>query len=175
LTDRIDSPTELAPFLDSNALTWQQILGVDASALAVFGRISALSVGWTGLQREALDDLGLNYAELSVLGVLRTAEPGRRRSPTQLRRMIGQSSAGMTRILDKLEADGHLRREDIDGDRRRVDIVLTQSGAELAERAVGVLLALEASVVSSVAPERRAGIVNVLDALLGAFAARRNG
>ena len=51
----------------------------------------------------------------------------------------------MTRILDKLESEGHLRREDIDGDRRRVDIVLTQSGAELADRAVGALLAAHRS------------------------------
>ena len=172
MSERIDQPNELVPFLDSNALTWQRILGVDASALAVFGRISALSVNWIGLHREALAELGLNYAELSVLGMLRTAE-GRRRSPTQLRRLIGQSSAGMTRILDKLEAEGHLRREDIDGDRRRVDIVLTESGAERAERAVGALLAMETSVVARVAPERRAAIVSGLDALLGAFAARR--
>jgi DNA-binding MarR family transcriptional regulator len=175
LSERIDQPNELAPFLDTNALTWQRILGVDASALAVFGRISALSVNWIGLHREALAELGLNYAELSVLGMLRTALPGRRRSPTQLRRLIGQSSAGMTRILDKLEGEGHLRREDIDGDRRRVDIVLTESGAELAERAVGALLALESSVVALVAPERRAAVVTALDALLGAFAARRKG
>jgi DNA-binding MarR family transcriptional regulator len=141
----------------------------------MFGRISALSVEWLGLHREALNELGLNYAELSVLGMLRVSEPGHRRSPTQLRRLIGQSSAGMTRILDKLEAEGHLRREDIDGDRRRVDIVLTPSGTELAERAVGALLARETSVVARLAPERRAAIMSGLDALLGAFAAHRKG
>jgi len=173
LTESVEPTHELVSFLEGNALTWQRILGVDASALALFGRVSALSVHWAGLQREALSDLGLNYAELSVLGMLRTTEPSRRRSPTQLRRRIGQSSAGMTRILDKLEAEGHLRREDIDGDRRRVDIVLTQSGVELADRAVGALLALESDVISRVAPERRAAIVRALDQLLAAFAARR--
>jgi len=173
LSDRIDQPNELAPFLDANAATWQSILGVDTTALAAFGRISALTHGWFELQREALNELGLNYAELSVLGMLRTSAPGHRRSPTQLRRLIGQSSAGMTRILDKLEAEGHLRREDIDGDRRRVDIVLTESGAALAERGVGALLAVETAVFGSIAPDRRAAIVSGLDVLLGAFAARR--
>jgi len=173
LTDRIDLPNKLAPFLDANADTWQSILGVDARALAAFGRISALTHGWLALQREALADLGLNYAELSVLGMLRVTEPEPRRSPTQLRRLIGQSSAGMTRILDKLEAEGHLRREDIDGDRRRVDIVLTESGAALAERGVGALLAVESSVFAQLSPERGTAVVSALDALLGAFAARR--
>ena len=172
MTDRIDQPNELVPFLEATALTWQRILGVDASALAVFGRIAALSVNWISLHREALSDLGLNFAEYSVLAMLRTTRSGRR-SPTQLRRLIGQSSAGMTRILDKLETEGHLRREDIDGDRRRVDIVLTPSGAELAERAVAALIALENAVLAFLAPERRAAIVPGLDALLGAFATRR--
>jgi DNA-binding MarR family transcriptional regulator len=169
----MDQPEELVPFLDANAANWQRILGVDASALAVFGRVSALSVGWAALQRETLSELGLNYAELSVLGMLRTSE--RRRSPTELRALIGQSSAGMTRILDKLEAEGHLRREDLDGDRRRVDIVLTPSGAELAERGVGALLAVESAMIAPLAPERRTAIAGALDALLGAFAARRTG
>jgi DNA-binding MarR family transcriptional regulator len=173
LTQRIDRPGDLVPFLDANAANWQRILGVDASALAVFGRVSALSVGWAALQREALSDLGLNYAELSVLGMLRTSE--RPRSPTELRALIGQSSAGMTRILDKLEAEGHLRREDIDGDRRRVDIALTPSGAALAERAVGALLAVESALIAPIAPERQAAIAGALDTLLGAFAARRKG
>ena len=175
MTDRIDQPSELVPFLEATALTWGRILGVEASSLAVFGRISALSVNWIALHREALNALGLNFAEYSVLALLRTTESGWRRSPTHLRQLIGQSSAGMTRVLDKLEADGHLRREDIDGDRRRVDIVLTQSGAELAERAVAALLALENAVLAFLAPERRASIGSGLDALLGAFAARRKG
>ena len=174
MTDRIDQPSTLAPFLDSNAAIWQSILGVDTTALAAFGRIAALAMGWADLQREALHDLGLNHAELAVLGMLRVSRPEHRRSPTQLRRLILQSSAGMTRILDKLEGEGHLRRADIDGDRRRVDIVLTESGAALAERGVKALLAVETEVLANVSAERRSEIVSSLDALLGAFAARRS-
>jgi DNA-binding MarR family transcriptional regulator len=173
LTSRLDQPERLAPHLETNAATWQEILGIDASALAFFGRIAALSLGWSALQREALSELGINYAELAVLGMLRTTLPEQRRSPTDLRALIGQSSAGMTRILDKLEGDGHLRREDLEGDRRRVDIVLTPSGAALAEKAVRAMLAAESSVLAPLAAERRAQVLGALDALLGAFAARR--
>ncbi len=173
MTPRLDRPEELAPHLTANAAIWEAILGVDASALALFGRVAALSLGWAALQREVLPSFGINYAELAVLGMLRTSEPDQRRSPTDLRALVGQSSAGMTRILDKLEADGHLRREDTEGDRRRVDIVLTPSGAALAEHAVRELLAVETAVIAPLAPERRAAIANGLDALIGAFAARR--
>ena len=168
-----DPPEQLSPRLAVNAATWHEILGVDASALAFFGRVSALAMGWLALQREALNGFGINYAELSVLGMLRASEPGHRRSPTELRALVGQSSAGTTRILDKLEADGHLRREDIEGDRRRVDIVLTPSGAVLAEAAVRELLALETAVLGPLAPERRAAIQSGLDALIGAFASHQ--
>ena len=41
----------------------------------MFGRVSALALGWAALQREALDGFGINYAELTVLGMLRVAEP----------------------------------------------------------------------------------------------------
>ncbi len=169
---RLDPPERLAPRFAANTATWQEILRADASALELFARLSALGVAFATLQRAALDRFGINYAELSVLASLRTAEPGHRCSPTELRGLIGQSSAGMTRVLDKLEADGHLRREDIAGDRRRVDIVLTPSGAALAERAVGALLAVETGVIAPLAAEDRAAIAKGLDALLGAFAAR---
>jgi DNA-binding MarR family transcriptional regulator len=155
----------------ANAATWQRILGTDASAHAVFGRVSAVAVGWAGLHRKALQRFGINYAELAVLGTLRTSEPDHRRSPTELRELIGQSSAGMTRILDKLEADGHLRREDIEGDRRRVDIVLTPSGAALAERGVAALIAVQSQVLAPVAPEDRNAVTKGLDVLLAAMAA----
>ncbi|TMA31665.1 MAG: MarR family transcriptional regulator [Deltaproteobacteria bacterium] len=172
MTRPIDRPNDLAPFLDTNASTWQRILGVDASGLAMFGRVSALTHGWLALQRAALNHLGINYAELTVLGMLRVSEH-QRGSPTELRARVGQSSAGTTRILDKLEADGHLRREDIDGDRRRVDIVLTPSGAALAEAGVAAMLAAETAVLAPLSPEHRTAIRAGLDALLGAFAAYR--
>ena len=169
---RLDRPEELVPHLEANAQAWQQILGVDASALAIFGRIAALSLGWAALQREAMADVGINYAELAVLGMLRTT-PAQRRSPSELRALIGQSSAGTTRILDKLESDGHLRREEIAGDRRRIDVALTPSGAALAEAAFTAMLEVEAEVLAGISAERRATIASGLDALLTALAARR--
>jgi hypothetical protein len=51
--------------------------------------------------------------------------------------------------------------------------VLTESGAALAEAAVGALLAVETAVLGPLSAERRAAITSEIDTLLGAFAARR--
>jgi len=169
LTD-LELPDRLEARFAATAAAWNRILGTDASAHAIFGRVSALALRWAVLHREALHGFGVNYAELAVLGTLRTAEPDHRRSPTELRGLIGQSSAGMTRILDKLEGDGHLRREDIAGDRRRVDIVLTEKGAALAERAVAALLQVQSNVLAPLGPAERAAIARGLDTLLAALA-----
>jgi len=173
LTRRLEPPDQLVQRLAANAANWQRILAVDTSALSLFGRVSAMTHGWVALQRNALNGFGINYAELTVLGTLRTSEPGFRRSPSELRALIGQSSAGTTRILDKLENEGHLRREDIEGDRRRVDIVLTPSGAALAETAVAALLAVESAVLAQLEREDWAAIATGLEMLISAFAANR--
>lgn len=49
-------------------------------------------------------------------------------SPTELSRVAGLTTAGMTTLLDRLEAQGLLRREPHVIDRRRIMIVLTKEG-----------------------------------------------
>ena len=171
---RLDRPATLVPHLKANAAAWGEILGVDASPLEIFGRVEALSLGWAALQREVLAGFGINYAELATLGMLRTTKPEPRCSPSDLRALVGQSSAGMTRILDKLEAEGHLHRAYTnEQDRRRVDIVLGPSGAALAESALRALLAAEAELLDGLGAARRASIASGADALLEGLAARR--
>jgi DNA-binding MarR family transcriptional regulator len=171
---RLDRPATLGPHLESNAKAWEEILGIDASPLVIFGRVEALSLGWAALQREVLGSFGINYAELATLGMLRTTQPDARRSPSDLRALVGQSSAGMTRILDKLEAEGHLHRDYTnEQDRRRVDVVLDPSGAALAEAALRALLAAEAELLDGLGSARRASFASGTDALLEGLAARR--
>jgi DNA-binding MarR family transcriptional regulator len=171
---RFDRPATLAPHLEANAETWGEILGVDATPLEIFGRVEALALGWAALQREVLTGFGINYAELATLGMLRTTQPEPRCSPSDLRALVGQSSAGMTRILDKLEAEGHLHRAYTnEHDRRRVDIVLDPSGAALAESALRALLAAESELLDGLGPVHRAAIARGADALIEGMAARR--
>jgi DNA-binding MarR family transcriptional regulator len=170
---RFDRPGELAAHLDEVAAIWNERLGdLDASGIGVFGRIDAVARHWAALQREVLAPFGINYAELTTLGMLRTTRPSPRRSPTELRGLVGQTSAGMTRILDKLEAEGHLRREPSPEDGRRVDIVLTRRGGRLAEEAFRELLTHQNELLQSLDKPGMDGLIGALDSLLAAFATR---
>ena len=171
---RFDRPGELASHLSEIAGIWNELLGdLDAKGIELFGRIDAVARHWAALHREVLTPFGINYAELTTLGILRTTRPAPRRSPTELRGLVGQTSAGMTRILDKLEAEGHLRRESSRDDGRRVDIVLSRRGEALAEAAFRELLILQNELLAPLDEPSSDGMIDALDTLLAAFAAKK--
>jgi len=171
---RLARPDELGRHLAENAARWEEILGEEgALALGIAGRMEAIAREWAAFQREVLAGSGLNYAELTVIGMLRTSPPDLRRSPSELRELVGQSSAGMTRILDKLEGRGLVRRVPHRRDGRRVDIVLRPRGAGLAERTYRRLLRAEKRLVAGLARRRAEVVCTGLDALLVSFATRR--
>lgn len=170
---RLERPDALARHLEENAGAWQEILGkADPTAIGVFGRLEALARGWAELHRAVLAPFGLNYAELTTIGMLRTSPPDFRRSPTELRRLVGQTSAGMTRILGKLEAGGLVHRTPHAEDGRRLGVVLTARGAELAEESFRALHAALTSVLGRCGRQQRDEIRRGLDALLNAFSER---
>ena len=172
----LSDPDQLALHLRENAAAWQAIAGdVDAGTLGLFGRLEALARFLAELQRSALAPYPLNYAEFTTIGMLRTSPPAFRRSPTELRRLVGQSSAGMSRILAKLEGEGLVRRAAGRGDGRRRDVILTARGRLLAERAFAALLAAQGDIFAASGQRRQAELLHALDALLGLFARRSGG
>lgn len=169
----MDRAAAIGAYLERNAESWKKILGKDSgyAALATFGRLEVVARMWAALHRNVLLPFDLNHAELDTIGMLRTSPPDLRRSPTELRRLIGQTSAGMTRILDKLEREKLVRRIEHPEDGRRVAIVLTPRGAKLAERACRALLAAENALLERLPEKRRSELVRALDTLLGVFEA----
>jgi DNA-binding MarR family transcriptional regulator len=55
-------------------------------------------------------------------------------TPAEIARAMGVDTGAITRMLDRLEAKGFLRRERVSEDRRVVKIVLTDQGSEAATR-----------------------------------------
>ena len=169
---RLARPEELGPHLEESARAWEQILGCDGSPLCVFGRIEALARSWARVHREVLEPYGINYAELTTLGMLRTAS-GAARQPRELRALVGQTSAGMTRILDKLEELRLVRRVAHADDGRRVEVRLTPRGAAFAEECTEAMLGVESALLSGATKRERDALRLGIDALLTAFAERR--
>lgn len=172
---RFDRPGELGVHLAEAASSWNELLGdLDTGGVEMFGRIDAIARHWAALHREILSPFGISYSELTTLGILRTTRGNPRRSPTELRGLLGQTSAGMTRILDKLEAEGLVRRDPSQDDGRRVDIVLSLRGERLAETAFSELLVIQNELIASLDKRRANTTLSALDTLLAAFAARKD-
>jgi MarR family transcriptional regulator, 2-MHQ and catechol-resistance regulon repressor len=77
------------------------------------------------------------------LGVLiRLARsPGQRLRMSELARDMTMSTSGLTRLVDRIEASGHVRREACPEDRRGMHAVLTDEGRAVLARATPCHLA----------------------------------
>lgn len=84
--------------------------------------------------REHATALDRRFAQFGVttqqaaLLIHAAAEPT---SPSKLAEALGTDTAGMTRLLDRLEAKGLLRRQRHTGDRRAIVIEVTEEGRAL--------------------------------------------
>jgi len=121
------------------------------------------------LHGEVLAGFGLNLAEWTTIGMLRTSPPDCRRSPTELRRLVGQTSAGMTRVLTKLADAGLVRREPGAGDGRRHDVLLTRRGRTVADESFRALHLVERDLVERYPRAERTRLATVLDELRSAL------
>ena len=160
----------LVSFLRASADVWSAITGdVDRDAIIVFGLIEAIARTWNGIHAEALSVFDLNLAEWTTIGMLRSSPPEFRRSPTELRSLVGQSSAGMTRILTKFGDGGLVRREPRPSDGRGHDVILTPRGHALAEESFRRLHATQRECLAPFANDQRHRLITVLDELLRAL------
>lgn len=69
-------------------------------------------------------ELGLNANEEAALRLIRQGTS----APSEISRTIGMTTAGVTNMLDRLEAGGLVRRERHQTDKRRVLLTLTKLG-----------------------------------------------
>lgn len=168
---RAESLASLLPsYLDQNAAAWAAVLpGVAVDTGPLFGRLEALSRWIRWFHESTLAPYRITYAEYVTLATLRVSDPELRGSPTELRRLVGQTSAGMTNTLSKLETAGLVRREPHPDDARRVDVVLTEAGRELAEQTFRSFREAQASLLAPLAKADRRALTEGLDGLLAAF------
>lgn len=76
--------------------------------------------------------VGLTMAQYNVLRILRGAPEG---LPTlQIRRRMVEESAGITRLVDKLDTAGLIERDRPGEDRRQILCRITKKGLELLDR-----------------------------------------
>jgi DNA-binding MarR family transcriptional regulator len=140
---------------------------LDTRGFALTGRLLVVGKLLERRVTRVLAPLGLSLWAFDVLATLRRQPPPHRLTPTALSRAVLLTPGAMTNRIDRLEADGLVRRESEPSDRRGVRVVLTEVGRELVDRALAVRFA-EAESVAALLPERdRATMERLLSRLLG--------
>jgi DNA-binding MarR family transcriptional regulator len=112
---------------------------------------------------EALKTVGLSPAKYSVLSQLAEAV-----EPLPLRHLAqGQEcvASNITTLVDRLEADGLVRRVDDPADRRSKRAELTGLGKEKAAEGAEVVSGVETAFAESLGPTERLALEKVLSAL----------
>ena len=137
---------------------WRAVLNVHAS---VVGRVEA-----------ALADAGLPpLAWYDVLWAVRRA-PEQRVRMAELADSVTLSRGGLTKLVDRLEAAGLLRRQPVEDDGRGLYAVLTDAGEELLRRMWPVYSSvLREAFVGSISPDEAALIAAGLERAKAAAAA----
>lgn len=109
---------------------------LDASAMAVVGRLLHLGGLLQARATERLAEHGIGYTELDVLATLRRSGAPFRLSPTALRKSVLLTSGAMTACLNRLERRGLISRSSDNSDRRSLMAALTAQGVQLIDAAI---------------------------------------
>jgi DNA-binding MarR family transcriptional regulator len=132
----------------------------------VLGAIVRLNMVVSDALENIAGEFDLSFADYLVLGVVRRS-PESQGAPTEIDRVLGRTTGGVTLALDRLETRGLLRRTRHAQDGRRVIIELTAPGRRVATAVNDALHEWEASVDL---PMSAARAVRVLDDLTAALA-----
>jgi DNA-binding MarR family transcriptional regulator len=129
--------TPLDPLAEARRQWQEHALDEPLAMYATISLVRATQVVTTRIDR-ALRPLDLTFARYEVLMLLAFSTRGSL-PVTKVGQRLLVHPTGITRLVDKLEAQGLVRRERHPDDRRSVLVALTPEGRRLAERATGVL------------------------------------
>ena len=138
---------------------------LDATAMAVVGRLLSLGRQLEGRANAALKPLGLHYTDLDVLATLRRGGRPYRRTPTELRNSVLITSGAMTACLDRLESNGLIARVADPLDRRSSAAELTTEGRKRIDKAIAVRFKEAADALAGLTDSERARLAALLKKL----------
>lgn len=109
------------PLSEDQLAAWRAFIGAHAALLGV-------------LERELEAEHGMSLAFYDVLAQLSEARGGRLRM-SELADAVVVSRSGLTRLVDRMEQAGYVRRESCPSDRRGAFAVITPAGRAALRRA----------------------------------------
>jgi len=110
---------------EPDRLWWDSFRGIIFAHAKVFHAV----------ERDLMEHSGISLTFIDVLGRLHDA-PDQQLRMQELQQESLFTHGGMTRLVDRIEAAGYVRRESVPGDRRGVFVVLTPEGKQIYESAI---------------------------------------
>jgi DNA-binding MarR family transcriptional regulator len=125
---------------------------------------------WSRLERDlsekAREYMRLGDTDMRALRYLIAAQrQGVLATPGMIATHLGITPAATTKLTDRLEAGGHIRRLPHPADRRRIAIEVTESTSASARASVGRSHARRFDAIASLSAEDRAAVLRFFDAL----------
>jgi DNA-binding MarR family transcriptional regulator len=145
---------------------------LDLETEAAVERIQKISKRLHRELDKTLAEYGLSIGEWQVLMSLHNAEE-QRRSPGALASACELSSGAMTNRIDRLEADGLVRRLPDPDDRRGVLVELTEAGRRKLDESTNAQARREASIASALTASEKKQLNALLRKLMLAFEAEK--
>jgi len=156
-----------ADHVDLVLAQWQrQRPDLDASPMAVIGRLKRLARLLDGELRPVFAEYGLDPASFDMLATLRRSDPPHQLTPAQLMQASMVTSGAISQRLDRLESGGLVSRTRSAADARVVHVALTAQGQALIDRALPAHVANEDRLLAAFDPAERAALAETLRALL---------
>jgi DNA-binding MarR family transcriptional regulator len=156
-------------FPDGQARRWSRVLPeVNAATVALTALLTRLARQHDLFHSKVLRRFKITHAEYVVLATLRIMDPPRR-SPTQLGRIVCQTSAGITKTVDRLERAGLIARSPAPGDRRSLFVELTAAGVAMAEHLVRIEMAAHEALLQPLRAGQRRQVRESLGLLIHLF------
>lgn len=146
---------------------------LDPWPFAIFGRIWRLSANLLGDAEKWLAPVGLTFESFSLIVTLRRSGPPYELNPTALYRESLLSSGAITNRIDRVEAQGLVRRLPDPNDRRGTIVQLTAKGRTIADRAIKLHFEALAEELSGIDRAERDQLAALLSKLLLSVETRR--
>ena len=122
--------------------------------------LRALSTEIDRLDQAAADRYGLNRTDMRALDITGRAGP---LAPTELARLLGFTTGGVTTVLDRLERAGYIRRQPDPADRRRQVVQITEVTAARDREVFGDLIRQTSDMLATYTDDQLAVIRDFLD------------
>lgn len=141
----------------------------DLSALPPLVRLGRISLLMSERQKNVLKPFGLTPSEYSILGSLRRAGGARLLKPGDLYNVVGCSPGGLTKMIDRLEQRGLVRRAADAADGRCAPLRLTAKGTALEKAALEAYVESADELMDALPKSELARIDAALEVLLDRF------